>query len=197
MKRSDTPRQAHQALIKKKRCRVLSVYDGDTLTVEWTTSAWLGLKRQVRHEKIRLAYINTPELRYQQPGAIQAKEFLAQQLTGRRVILEYAQLPNGQPRTCEFQRILAVVHRERTFLPNVNINEALLKKGLARMFNHADNITPHHRKQFERAERTAQRRAIGIWQERQSESLTSASHFWYYLAFTLVGIIIGIFLATP
>ena len=182
-------RKRHKPNVKKKTCRVHSVYDGDTVTVEWDEYSWLGLKRDARPVKVRMAYIDTPELRYKQPGAMRAKELLEKLIQGRRVILEYEELPNGRPRKGDYNRVLAVMHLQRTFLPNVNINQLLLKKGLARLYGKPDDITPHHRKRLKRAERYAQRRKLGIWRISKGHYKDGSSHI---LSFIVIGIVIGI-----
>ncbi|MBD3307566.1 hypothetical protein GF339_14115 [candidate division KSB3 bacterium] len=172
--------------IKKESCRVLGVYDGDTIQVERVRYSWLGLKKDVYPAKVRLAYIDTPELRTREAGAKRAKALLEKLLTGKRVWLEYEQLPSGRARTGDYQRILAVVHLQRTFLPNLNVNHLLLKQGIARLYRRPDNITPHHWKRLMRAERHAQRRRVGLW---RNEGQRTASALWEYL---LTGILIGI-----
>ncbi len=96
--------------VKKEICRVRSVCDGDTLTVEWAKSSWLGFKTEVRPLKVRLAYIDSPEIRYKQVGALQAKALLEKMLQGKRVVVEYEQLPSGGGRRDDYNRMLAVVH---------------------------------------------------------------------------------------
>jgi endonuclease YncB( thermonuclease family) len=182
----------HKPKIKKKTCRVHTILDGDTLTVKWGNHSWLGLKRDVRLVKVRLAYIDTPELRYKQYGAQKAKEFLEKRLLGKRVVLEYEQLPTGGPRKGGYNRMLAVVHLKRGFLPNVNMNRVLLQKGLARLYDDPDNITPHHWKRLTQAERDAQRRHRGIWNVlKVSPQRTSFGLIWYIAAGIVIGILVG------
>ncbi|GAK57574.1 putative thermonuclease [Candidatus Vecturithrix granuli] len=182
--------------VKKEICRVRSVYDGDTLTVEWAKSSWLGFKTEVRPVKVRLAYIDTPEIRYKQAGALQARELLEKLVQGKHVIVEYEQLPSGGGRRDDYNRMLAVVHLQRTFLPNVNINQLLLKKGLARLYHKPDNITPHHLKKLIRAERHAKRRRLGIWRmTRDQQSVSSSDIVLYIVLGIIVGIVIGLALS--
>ncbi len=189
--KAEHPRKLH---VKKKRCKVLSVYDGDTLHVEWDESAWLGLVHEVKPVKVRLAYIDTPEMRYHQAGAAQAKDVLAKMLTGRYVILEYAELPNGEPRKCDFNRVLAVAHLQRTFLPNANINEFLLKKGYARLYPNPDNVVPHQLKRMQRAERSARWWKRGIWRYANAPSRNGGGAFWYLALGILIGVALTLLL---
>ena len=186
-------KRRHKPLIKKEVCRVHSVYDGDTITVEQVRYSWLWLKKDVRLIKVRLAYIDTPELRDKQAGAVQAREFLKKLIHGKRVVLEYEQLPSGKPRKGDYHRMLAVVHLQRKFFPNVNINRLLLKKGLARLYANPDNITPHHWRGLVQAESYARRRHLGIWgRERVSHKEKSSGVFWYVLLGMILGFLIGI-----
>ncbi len=188
----------HTPNVKKKVCRVHSIYDGDTVTIEWEKESWLGFKKEIRLLKVRLAYINTPEIRYKEPGALRAKEFLEKLIYGKRVIVEYEELPNGRPRTGDYNRILAVLHLERAFLPNININQLLLQKGLARLYKKPDNITPHHCNNLKKAEHSAQKHKTGIWryhdkQEKQKKQERQWEHD--ILAYVIIGIIIGIIIS--
>lgn len=186
-------RKQRKPLVRKQTCRVRSVYDGDTLTVEWAEYSWWGLKKYVRPVKVRLAYIDTPEIRYKQAGALQAREFLEKLLLGKRVVIEYEELPGGGIRHGDYNRILAVVHLQRSFLPNVNMNQLLLKKGLARLYRNPDNITPHHVKKFLRAEQQAKRRRIGVWRNTGDQQANITSDVLLYIAIGIVlGILIGI-----
>ena len=186
-------RKPRKPLIRKHTCRVRSVYDGDTLTVEWAEFSWWGFKKHVRPVKVRLAYIDTPEIRYKQAGALQAREFLEKLVMGKRVVVEYEELPGGGARRGDYNRILAVVHLQRSFLPNVNINQLLLKKGLARLYHNPDNITPHHVKKLLRAERQAKRRCRGVWRNTRDQQVNASADVLFYIAIGIVlGILIGI-----
>lgn len=186
-------RKSKKPLIRKRSCRVRSVYDGDTLTVEWTEYSWWGFKKYVRPVKVRLAYIDTPEIRSKQAGAIQAGDFLEKLVLGKRVVVEYEELAGGGVRRGDYNRILAVVHLQRSFLPNVNINQLLLKKGFARLYHNPDNITPHHVKKFLRAERQAKRYRRGVWRNTRGQQTSASSDVLLYIAIGIVlGILIGI-----
>lgn len=198
MSRTSPQKRRRKPLIKKERCRVKSVYDGDTITVERVHSSWFGLKKQVSHAKVRLAYIDTPELRYQEFGAASAKDVLEHLIEGKYVLLEYEVLPHGAPRTGDFNRILAIVHLECLIFPNRNINELLLREGLARIYPKADNITPHHHRRFLRAEKYAKRHHLGIWQQATSQQPRRRQGAWFVMAIGIViGVLIGIFLLVP
>ena len=176
--------------IKKKRCRVLSIYDGDTITVEWEDRFWFGLKKELRDVKVRLAYIDTPELRFKEAGAQQAKEALKSLLQGKHVVLEYETMPDGSPRQGDYDRLLAVLHLQRTLFPNINVNEFLLKKGLAALYENPDNITPHHLKRFQQAARYAKSRELGVWGYQEDEAVEKGGVLWYVLGGIAVGVVL-------
>jgi endonuclease YncB( thermonuclease family) len=185
----------HKSRVKKKTCRVHSVHDGDTITVEWGKRSWLGLRKQVRLIKVRLAYIDTPELHHGTSGAATAKRVLDKLITKKWVILEYEQLPDGNPRRGMYDRILAVVFLERVVFPNININELLLRKGLAQLYDDPDNITPHHWKRFTRAERYAKRKHLGIWKSFETGSEYRVLRTWIFVGIgILFGLLIGLVL---
>ena len=184
-------KRSHKS-IKKKRCRVLSVYDGDTVTVEWEERSWFGLKKDLREIKVRLAYVDTPELRDKEEGAREAKDLLEKLLRGKHVLLEYETMADGSPREGDYDRLLAVLHLQRILLPNLNVNEWLLKKGLAELYKNPDNITPHHVKRFHRAERYARERDIGIWGYADRKKPVGGM-FWYVLGGICIGVVLTIF----
>lgn len=198
MSRTSPQKRRRKPLIKKERCRVTSVYDGDTITIERVHALWFGLKKQVSHAKVRLAYIDTPEIRNQEFGAASARDVLEQLIEGKYVLLEYEVLPHGAPRTGDFNRILAIVHLERLILPARNINEVLLREGLARLYPKADNITPHYYRRFQRAEKYAKRHHRGIWQQAVSQQPRRRQDAWLVMGIgILLGILIGLVLFSP
>jgi endonuclease YncB( thermonuclease family) len=156
-------RKRQKPRLKKEHCRVVEVIDGDTITVKREHYAWFFLLKHSDLIRVRLAYIDTPELRQHQRGAKNARQVLARLLRKRRVIIEYQELAGGAARTEMYNRMLAVVHLDRMFLPNLNVNEYLLRKGVARLYNNPDNITPHHQQRFIQAEQYARRTRRGLW----------------------------------
>lgn len=184
--------------IRKIAGRVRTVHDGDTVTVERENCLGFSFRRRRGRLKVRLAYIDTPELRYSEPGAQSAQQVLEKLIGGKRVFLEYEQLPSGRPRTGSFSRILAVIHLQRTFLPNLNVNHWLLRKGVAQLYDDPDNITPHHWKRFQCAERTARRQKLGIWKYRAAARRGVGIGTWIAVGVgMLIGIVIGVLLVSP
>lgn len=67
------------------RANVISVYDGDTVRADLD----LGLKTWIKNENLRLARINTPELRGDEREAgLAARDFLRGKILDQEVVLE-------------------------------------------------------------------------------------------------------------
>ena len=67
------------------KAKVVSVYDGDTCTVDID----LGLKTWVRGEKLRLSRINTPELRGdEREMGLLARDYLRNLIDGKDILLQ-------------------------------------------------------------------------------------------------------------
>ena len=104
------------------RARVVSVYDGDTCTVEID----LGLSVWLRGEKLRLARINAPEVRGRERAAgLAARDWLKTRIAGKEVVLHTWKDQKGK-----FGRYLAEVWRADGD-GWLNINDALVAAGHA------------------------------------------------------------------
>jgi endonuclease YncB( thermonuclease family) len=91
--------------------RVVSVYDGDTITLE-------------TGDRVRLRWVNTPELRPEQAYGIDAREAAKALVLGKEVELIY-----GPVKRDGYGRLLAGVRTEGT-----DLSEHLLGLGFAHMF---------------------------------------------------------------
>lgn len=122
---------------------VLKVLDGDTIIVRGGG-------------KVRLLGINTPEIAHRQqaaePFGDRAHRRLQQLLKGKRVYLEF-----DQQRRDRFKRLLAHV----TLEDGSNINELLLREGLARALFLQPNMKHLH--DYYRIEAEAQEEKRGLW----------------------------------
>jgi micrococcal nuclease len=122
---------------------VEKVLDGDTIIVKGGG-------------KVRLLGINTPEIAHRQHSAEvlgdKAHQRLQQLLKGKRVYLEF-----DQQRRDRFKRLLAHV----TLEDGSNINEQLLREGLARALFLQPNM--NHLHDYYRIEAEAQEAKRGIW----------------------------------
>ncbi len=120
--------------------RVLSVYDGDTLTL-------------VTGDKIRLKWVNTPELRPKEAYGEEAKQ-LAQRLVQDEVVTLILDGPN--PRD-SYGRVVAGI----TTSSGKDLSLEIIRAGLGHLFiippDHAD-LTAHLAAQAE-----ARKARIGIW----------------------------------
>jgi len=96
---------------------VLSVYDGDTITV----NIELGLNAMLKKQKIRLYGIDTPELRggnaKTKAAAKAARDYLRGLIQGREIILR-----TYKDKTGKYGRWLGVVFRN-----GLNVNDNLIE----------------------------------------------------------------------
>ena len=98
------------------RAKVISVYDGDTVTVDID----LGFEVWLRDQRVRLLNINTPEVRGKsKKEGIVARDALRQRILDKEVILK-------SDRRGKYGRWLVEI-----FVENENINQWLLNEGLA------------------------------------------------------------------
>ena len=128
----------HDALLYTYRAVVISAYDGDTITVDID----LGLGIWARGQKIRLARINTPELRGEEreKGLI-ARNYVRERLVGKQIVLR-----TDKDRTGKYGRWVGEVllpateqiipsHLDKIAAQNgfeyVNFNDQLVREGFA------------------------------------------------------------------
>ncbi len=105
------------------RALVVSVYDGDTCTVDID----LGMGVWVRGEKIRLYRINTPEVRGdQREDGLISRDRLRELIDGKSIILETIRDKKGK-----YGRYLGEIWLETEGGDPVNINDLLVSEGLA------------------------------------------------------------------
>lgn len=140
--------QDSQFSLKKELVTVLSVADGDTLTVEFDNG---------KKEKVRLLLIDTPETvhptKKEQPFGREASNYTKRILKkGKRVTLEI-----GQPERDRYDRLLGYI-----WIDGVNLNQALIEKGYARVaYVQPPNIK--YLDDFRKAEIMVKEKRIGIW----------------------------------
>lgn len=104
------------------KCRyeamVTGVYDGDTITVDID----LGMHIVLRKVKLRLARINTPEVRGEERElGLVSREWLRDAVLNKQVTID-----TFKDKTGKYGRYIVEVYRLR-----VNINDALVERGLA------------------------------------------------------------------
>ena len=107
----------------KYLANVTYVYDGDTITVDMD----LGLKTWVHNEKLRLARINTPELRGDEREAgLKSRDFLRELIDGKEIFVSTEKDKKGK-----YGRFIAEIWLEKTPNEWTNVNDLLVEKGYA------------------------------------------------------------------
>ncbi len=137
-----------------KRSRVASVYDGDTLTLE-------------SGDKVRLRWVNTPELRPPQDYGIEAREAAKALVMGVEISLIY-----GSTHRDGYGRLLAGV---RTTESKKDLSEVLLEQGLAHMFIIPPDESNHDRLRAAQAKARKARR--GIWSTQAYQGVLHITSF--------------------
>jgi micrococcal nuclease len=117
--------------------KVISVNDGDTLTISDTIK---------KHYKIRLLFIDTPELK--QPHGKQAKAFLSNLVLNKQVTITWTKKDR-------YKRILGIVT-----IGAINCNEELLKAGMAWHYKKYSKD-----KRLQALEDKARAAKKGLWQD--------------------------------
>lgn len=137
----DITPSANRYLFNVKR-----VYDGDTLVLE-------------NNERVRLLSINTPEIssRYREaePGGIEARDWLINQLAENQVYLQY-----DTEKRDRYDRLLAYAWSPS----GVFLNEELLKQGLAALTLQPPNL--QYADQLIAAQQQAINRQRGLWADK-------------------------------
>lgn len=100
------------------KAEVIKVYDGDTITVDID----LGMGVWLRAQKIRLANINTPEIRGdEREEGLKSRDWLRDKILGKEIFLKTIKDKKGK-----YGRWLGEV-----WLNEENVNELLVEKGMA------------------------------------------------------------------
>ena len=100
------------------KAKIISVYDGDTVRMDIS----LGFNNWLLNQSVRLFGINTPEIRGSQKlDGLISRDRLRDLIGGKEIILE-----SHKDKTGKFGRILGTI-----YLDGVNINELLVREGLA------------------------------------------------------------------
>lgn len=103
------------------RARVISVYDGDTITVDID----LGFNLTRSKVKIRLANIDTPEIRGdQRDEGLKARDALREKILQKDVIVETI-----KDKTGKYGRYLGII-----WLDEENVNQWLISEGYAEKY---------------------------------------------------------------
>jgi len=104
------------------RARVVSVYDGDTCTVNID----LGLHAWIHEEKLRLARINAPELvGVEKPAGLAARDFLRSLIDGKEIYIKTI-----KDKQEKYGRYLAEIFVEQNGTWT-NVNDQMVQNGHA------------------------------------------------------------------
>ena len=105
------------------RANVVSVYDGDTCTVDID----LGLGVWVRGEKIRLYRINAPEIRgKEREKGLLSRDYLRKLIGGKSILLQTIKDKKGK-----YGRYLGEIWVEDEKGKWMNVNDEMVKRGMA------------------------------------------------------------------
>jgi micrococcal nuclease len=128
-------------LPKNFQAKVVGVKDGDTIEVLYDNNTII----------IRLAHVDCPEVKKQQPFGKAAKEFTSGICFGQTVTVE----SNGK--FDRYKRLIAVIINNK----NENVNKALVKAGLAWHF-----LKYSTDKSYDELEAIARQNKIGLWADK-------------------------------
>ena len=108
-----------EATSRSYRANVISVYDGDTITVDID----LGLDIVFHSQSIRLYGINTPSVRgTERPSGLTARDYLRSLILGKQIRLYTV----DNDKRGKYGRLLGILK-----LDEMNINQHLLDSGYA------------------------------------------------------------------
>lgn len=105
------------------QAQVVSVYDGDTCTVDID----VGLGIWVKGEKLRLARINAPEVRGDEREAgLVSRDFLRTKIDGKQIMIQTI-----KDKTGKYGRYLAEILIQDANDNFININDLMVAEGFA------------------------------------------------------------------
>lgn len=115
----------HKYLFYHTFCKKIT--DGDTIIVDID----LGFRLWIRDARLRLARINTPEIRTrdkeEKKQGLKAKKFLTDLIKGKQIIIETIKMPKDKQPIDSFGRYLVEIYD----IDGNNINDLLAKNGYA------------------------------------------------------------------
>lgn len=127
--------RAHAALVVASnvaKAKVLRVLDGDTVVADLTLPYRVVLKGY----KFRLYGVDTPETDSKDPAELKAgevaKKFTSSAVYGKDVLIRAVVTTAGTEKMDSFGRYLVVVFYKDSAGKQINLNEQLVQRGLAR-----------------------------------------------------------------
>jgi micrococcal nuclease len=155
--------EENASAVSRQACRVLTVYDGDTLGCDLDGDGHI----QRPQEEIRLLGVDSPEMHYSrknptygtdhpqdEPYAKAASQWMTRQVGRKTVYLEF-----DRRRSDRYRRTLAFVYLQ----PNdpTSVNEQELAQGLATLLFIGKNRL--HEARFQAVEAKAREARLGVW----------------------------------
>ena len=137
-----TPDVRIQASLYHYAANVISVYDGDTITVDID----LGMNLWKKGESLRLWRINTPEVKgVSRTEGLKVRDHVRSLVEGRQVLLRTILDKRGDDSTEKYGRLLAEVLvpeiENGVIVSYINVNEDLLQRGYALPMNADGSMT--------------------------------------------------------
>lgn len=106
------------------RAKCIDVYDGDTITIDID----LGFGIWLRNQKIRLADINTPEIR----GKSKKKGLVVKEIVKEKILNKDITIKTTKDTKGKYGRWLAYVYyQDKSYNQPINLNGLLVKEGHA------------------------------------------------------------------
>ncbi|CAB9529167.1 function [Seminavis robusta] len=132
---------------KSKKCKVKSVYDGDTITL-------------YNKRRVRLLGIDTPELQPKQAFSEEAREYTKERCLEQHIWISFE---TGGEQEDRFGRLLAWV-----WIPNDDgtfecVNEGLLKEGLASVYTPSKSTKLSSKNKLLALQKEAKASRRGMW----------------------------------
>ena len=113
------------------KARVISVYDGDTCTVDID----LGLHAWIHGEKIRLARINAPELRgAEREQGMLSRDYLRELILDQEIILNTIKDKKGK-----YGRYLGEIWVKNDNDVYINVNDEMVAEGYADYYDYSSS----------------------------------------------------------
>ena len=139
---ASTPDVRIQASLYHYAADVISVYDGDTITVDID----LGMSLWKKGVHLRLWRINTPEVKGESHTAgLKVRDYVRSLVDGRQVLLRTILDKRGDDSTGKYGRLLAEVLvpeiENGVIVSYINLNEDLLQRGYALPMNADGSMT--------------------------------------------------------
>jgi len=110
------------------KANVVDVYDGDTITVDLD----LGFNTWIKNERIRLARIDSPEVKGKEKIlGKKSRDWLKEKILGKEILLRTIKSKKGTDSKGKFGRYLGEI-----ILDGENINDMMVKNGFAHYKNY-------------------------------------------------------------